>query len=59
MPIPEKMPNTNKGFIERLSGKTMLNRAGNPKERIGALLLCSDASGFMTGRNVVADDGMT
>ena len=48
------------GFISRLSGKTMLKRTGKPEELNGALLLlCSDASTFMTGTNITVDGGMT
>lgn len=59
-PFPSITPNTDMDFIDRLSEKTMLKRTGRPEELIGALLLlCSDASSFMTGSNIVVDGGMT
>ena len=59
-PFPSITPSTDMDFIERLSEKTMLKRTGRPEELIGALLLlCSDASSFMTGSNIVVDGGMT
>lgn len=49
-----------KGFVARLSEKVMLKRTGKPEELNGALLLlCSDASSFMTGTNIVVDGGAT
>lgn len=59
-PFPNITPNSNMEFINRLSGKTMLKRTGKAEELNGALLLlCSDASSFMTGANIVVDGGMT
>lgn len=50
----------NAAFIGRLSQKMMLKRTGKPEELNGALLLlCSDASTFMTGTNIVVDGGAT
>jgi gluconate 5-dehydrogenase len=47
-------------FINRLRAKTMMGRTGKAEELCGALiLLCSDASSFMTGTNIVVDGGMT
>ena len=38
----------------------MMNRTGKPEELNGALLLlCSEASSFMTGTNIIVDGGMT
>jgi NAD(P)-dependent dehydrogenase (short-subunit alcohol dehydrogenase family) len=38
----------------------MLKRTGLPQDLCGPLLLlCSDASAFMTGTNIVVDGGMT
>lgn len=59
-PFPNITPNSDMDFIKRLSAKTMLNRTGKAEELCGAvLLLCSDASSFMTGTNIVVDGGMT
>lgn len=59
-PFPNVTPQTDRSFIERLSGKTMMRRTGRAEEIAGALiLLCSDASSFMTGSNIVVDSGMT
>lgn len=47
-------------LLKILQGKTMLGRTGNPEELAGALvLLCSDASSFMTGTNIIVDGGWT
>ena len=59
-PFPNVTPNSNMEFIDRLKDKTMLKRTGRAEELNGALLLlCSDASSFMTGSNIVVDGGMT
>ena len=59
-PFPNVTPNSDMEFIGRLSGKTMLKRVGKAEELCGGLLLlCSDASSFMTGTNIVVDGGMT
>lgn len=59
-PFPKIGPNTDMDFIGRLSGKTMMKRTGGAEELNGALLLlCSDASSYMTAANVVVDGGMT
>lgn len=58
--FPNITPNSDMAFIERLSAKSMLKRTGRPEELCGALLLlCSDASSYMTGCNIVVDGGMT
>jgi len=59
-PFPNVGPKTDMSFLSRLSAKTMMKRTGKPEELAGALLLlCSDASAFMTGSNVTVDGGMT
>jgi gluconate 5-dehydrogenase len=48
----------NEEFIGALEAKTMLNRIGNPEDLKGIIaLLCSDASGYMTGQNICVDGG--
>jgi len=50
-----KMP---KDFVERFGGANMLSRMAQPDEYNAAILfLCSDASSFMTGHNLVIDGG--
>ena len=59
-PFPNITSNTDMEFIGRLSNKTMMKRTGKAEELNGGLLLlCSDASSFMTGTNIVVDGGMT
>jgi gluconate 5-dehydrogenase len=58
-PFP-KVSATDPDFLKILQKKTMLGRTGDPNELAGALvLLCSDASSFMTGTNIVVDGGWT
>ena len=58
--FPHVTPGFNQGFLERLSAKPMLKRTGRAEELCGALLLlCSDASSYMTAANIVVDGGMT
>ena len=59
-PFPKITPQMDKEFYEKLKGKTMLGRTGNPDELAGPLLLlASEASSFMTGANIVVDGGWT
>lgn len=56
-------PNAIKGtslVLERLQKKILLKRMGHPKDLIGGLgYLASDASGYVTGQNIVIDGGLT
>jgi gluconate 5-dehydrogenase len=59
-PFPLITPSMDKAFLSKLRLKTMMGRTGDAHELIGPLvLLCSDASSFMTGANIVVDGGWT
>ncbi|MYL45672.1 glucose 1-dehydrogenase [Virgibacillus halodenitrificans] len=48
------------GRLEKVLNNTPLNRLGSPKDLIGAcVFLASDASGYMTGTQIVVDGGMS
>ena len=59
-PFPNLEVQKNKRFIEELNKRTLLNRIGDPEELVGAFIyLCSNASSYVTGQNIVVDGGWT
>ena len=60
-PFPfEQTQKENPEFMARLGAKNPLGRIGRPHELKGAAaLLCSDASSYMTGGNLLVEGGWT
>ena len=59
-PFPNITPALDTDLLAKLQSKTMLGRTGNAEELVGPLLLlCSEASSFMTGANIIVDGGWT
>lgn len=59
-PYPPEPVQEKTEFIELLKEKTFLKRIGTPEDLAGVFVfLASDASGYITGQNIIADGGWT
>lgn len=59
-PFPSERVQKDEKFIQALSNRNPLGRIGKPEELAGVfVLLCSDASSYITGQNFVVDGGWT
>jgi gluconate 5-dehydrogenase len=58
--FPSKESQKNKVFVSKLERLISLGRIGNPEDLFGIVsLLCSDASSYITGQNIIVDGGFT
>ncbi len=58
--FPSDNTQKNKSFISKLKRLTSMGRVGKPEDLYGVVsLLCSDASSYITGQNIIVDGGFT
>jgi NAD(P)-dependent dehydrogenase (short-subunit alcohol dehydrogenase family) len=58
--FPSRDVQQNKSFISKLENRIPLGRIGQPNDLKGAVIfLASDASGYITGQNIIVDGGWT